>query len=1509
MRAVLLFSICIASSFIELLANRNVGHYKGGSITWKADENNPNNVNVFYRLNFRHHYTNGYLHNQCTDQAIEDRSVLNTEGSFRVDGQWISWAKYICTDYDDAMDWSAGYFIMPYTLEPGQTRVDVNFKECCWPTTVANNGNDQGNGRGWNMVSTIDISPRPDTGRPNSPPVAGSFPVYRLYRGCKYTRYIRAWDADGDMLRCRWTDPNRNECNDDDGDICGELYVNADRTKKGAILEEDTCKITFNRRNPAGTYAVALMIEDYSPSDPSTPLSRIPVQFLIEVHPKDGRCRKPELIGEDGTCTTIPAGRETRIPLRARSSFPDYPITSFETIKPSGVHVTPLRRVDGSNDEYTVTLSWVPTRDQIGRHVICYEAEEAYKFSSDMFCMYVNVVDAADFGPPLVVDPYESTPRPGARLRGDTISIAYSREIRKASRSTFISILEASNNPLYQVDSSSSDVTVSGQTLSFTLPYDLPLQRGTAYKVRVDEGVAKSAVDCEAAPLGDEWMFVFESFCDGDNTPLVVSPAESVPAPGAEMFGNVVSVTYNKEIQQPSSSAYVTIYDRTGSSIFRVDTSTADVTVSGRTLSFSVPLTLSLEHRGWYRLRVDEGAVVSARACEQGFPPMAEWDFVFVTFCSDEEPYEPLTVLPSQSVPSPGENFAGQTVMIKYNKEIQKSSDSAYITMLDAFGFPVLQVDTSSPDVTIDGDTLSFVLSLGLPLQFGGGYSIRVDEGAVRSAQDCDLVPPPPAEWDFVFVTFCRDEESYEPLTVLPSQSVPFPGENFAGQTMMIKYNKEIQKSSDSAYITILDAFGFPILQVDTSSPDVTIDGDTLSFVLSLGLPLQFGGGYSIRVDEGAVRSAQDCDLVPPPPAEWEFGFVTFCPDGGDYEPLSVRPTESSPYPGQNFAGRMMKIGFNKQIQKPLRPAYISLFDSTDTLLFQVDAASPDVSIVEGTSLGFTLPLDLPLESQGEYKLRVDGWAALSAQDCDLSRPDTAEWRFTFLTFCQDGGADFEPLAVVPLESQPRPGGNISGYDVTIQYNKPIRKPLSPAHVRIMNSEESAVYEVDTTSDEVTIEGRALKFSLPVAASVFFGFDYKIVVDEGAARSTKECDVTVPTGADWRFKWTGRTSPAELEKKPVVSSQPTGNADCRENFMQTFVSKRLVGGIDPTSMYLNDKSCTGREYNKTHYVIGTSYDACQTVPEVIGNGRKMAFRNVVYIPPQPYTPGSEITRDHFIEIHLTCRVPTDRISYLSFDPNVTTIVYYEEGYGNFNFSLRMYEDESFARAYRPREFPVGVQLDQPMHFEGRVTCDGNCDLMIDNCWATPTSNPFDVTRFPFITKGCPVDDTVVLLDSPSSKRERFAINSFAFLGDNIHGTVYVHCDMRICDVNDPNSRCTMGCDSDSPSSPGIPSPDDNVLRPEVPNRGDVPHSELPQRRKRDLTRVGSSSAAYPSTGGQLRFDGEKIDANQNQMKMAVNPDVVEIAMLGTIIFLLVVLVFMQCRRTSGAAGKDSTLEV
>ena len=105
--------------------------------------------------------------------------------------------------------------------------------------------------------------------------------------------------------------------------------------------------------------------------------------------------------------------------------------------------------------------------------------------------------------------------------------------------------------------------------------------------------------------------------------------------------------------------------------------------------------------------------------------------------------------------------------------------------------------------------------------------------------------------------------------------------------------------------------------------------------------------------------------------------------------------------------------------------------------------------------------------------------------------------------------------------------------------------------------------------------------------------------------------------------------------------------------------------------------------------------------------------------------------------------------------------------------------------------------------------------------------------------------------------------------------MYVHCDMRICDVSDPNSKCTVGCsprdhspqvhDVIPPFSRRLTSRGDvpeSVARPDVGHpyihrpirgRGDVPET----RWRRDVSQAGSSSGAYPSTGGQLRFTNDQ----------------------------------------------------
>ena len=125
----------------------------------------------------------------------------------------------------------------------------------------------------------------------------------------------------------------------------------------------------------------------------------------------------------------------------------------------------------------------------------------------------------------------------------------------------------------------------------------------------------------------------------------------------------------------------------------------------------------------------------------------------------------------------------------------------------------------------------------------------------------------------------------------------------------------------------------------------------------------------------------------------------------------------------------------------------------------------------------------------------------------------------------------------------------------------------------------------------------------------------------------------------------------------------------------------------------------------------------------------------MYIPPQPDSIGSSVTRDKNIEVHVECRLTGSRLAHVQFDPNVTTIIYHEVGYGTFNFQMRMYEDSAFQRKFKPINFPIDVDQSQRLYFEAKVVTDEDLSMFLDSCRATPTANPRDPTKYIFINKG------------------------------------------------------------------------------------------------------------------------------------------------------------------------------
>ena len=127
--------------------------------------------------------------------------------------------------------------------------------------------------------------------------------------------------------------------------------------------------------------------------------------------------------------------------------------------------------------------------------------------------------------------------------------------------------------------------------------------------------------------------------------------------------------------------------------------------------------------------------------------------------------------------------------------------------------------------------------------------------------------------------------------------------------------------------------------------------------------------------------------------------------------------------------------------------------------------------------------------------------------------------------------------------------------------------------------------------------------------------------------------------------------------------------------------------------------------------------------------------NIIYLPAAPYSNGSIITREHNIEIHVNCTMYSDHLTYAEFDPEVKTLIYYESGYGRFNFSLKMYKDGNFKKSFKHGDFPIDVSLKERLYFEARSWAREGTQLLLDSCRATPTANPFDEVHYTFIQEG------------------------------------------------------------------------------------------------------------------------------------------------------------------------------
>ncbi|CAF4971039.1 unnamed protein product, partial [Rotaria sp. Silwood1] len=186
-------------------------------------------------------------------------------------------------------------------------------------------------------------------------------------------------DADGDTTRCRWSTSSNgiDEC----GGVCPPHSL-----PPNAIIYPN-CTIIITGQTVDNWFAVAIMVEDFISPTSTTPLSAVPVQFLVHVVNSPSCTTEPVIAGiplED-SCTPITVGQTFHSMLIAINHCgASVTIVDISTLSFSGMIKGDL--IEFNTSTYYKTLSWTPTSSQLGYQVMCAMALNSQNAQSAQYC-------------------------------------------------------------------------------------------------------------------------------------------------------------------------------------------------------------------------------------------------------------------------------------------------------------------------------------------------------------------------------------------------------------------------------------------------------------------------------------------------------------------------------------------------------------------------------------------------------------------------------------------------------------------------------------------------------------------------------------------------------------------------------------------------------------------------------------------------------------------------------------------------------------------------------------------------------------------------------------------------------------------------------------------------------------------------------------------------------------------------------------------------------------------
>ncbi|XP_014803015.1 PREDICTED: uromodulin-like [Calidris pugnax] len=279
-----------------------------------------------------------------------------------------------------------------------------------------------------------------------------------------------------------------------------------------------------------------------------------------------------------------------------------------------------------------------------------------------------------------------------------------------------------------------------------------------------------------------------------------------------------------------------------------------------------------------------------------------------------------------------------------------------------------------------------------------------------------------------------------------------------------------------------------------------------------------------------------------------------------------------------------------------------------------------------------------------------------------------------------------------------------------------------------------------------------------------------------------------------------------MEDRPVCSCKPgfTGSfcqdvvlkLACEEEHMKMMVRKEVFEllKIPRELVHLKNQECKVSEMEEDDELFfaatltGENHTACGSI--IQRNSSHMSYSNVIESEQEEH--GGVISRRFQLEVHFSCIYAYEQVVKLPFALTaVDKLVQFVVREGHFNVSMRLYKTPSYLQPYHlpTTAIPITDTLYVLLKIEGQQQLKYYL-LSVEDCWATPSTDPYQDMRHELIEKGCPHDETVTYLNAiGESTTAKFSFQMFRFVG---YPEVFLHCRVRLC-VPDSLEPCSKQC--------------------------------------------------------------------------------------------------------------------